>query len=268
MSTTPTNGPYPYWGYDVDPDGDYAEPTRPPSSIIRRSSVTTADGGAASRAPQRSRTGPPPPAVPGRACPPTGEPVVLRAHRIDPATGAMPAVASRSSASSRLPVVQPVAPTEQGRRPHWLLTGALGVAVSFCLFTGGQFASAWWHTSQDDAHYGRPRTMQVDAVVGHQDSRAHPSHFIALNLRRQVLIIELPGGDATHMRVFMGPVLMGEGSDLVPVTLEVRDVNGDHTPDLVVHIQQNTVVFVNDGGTFRLATERDHLPSQQAGGQP
>ncbi len=261
MSTTPTNGPYPYWGYDVDPDGDYAEPTRPPSSVVRRSPVRTDTSAVACRIPVR------------RAAPPTGEPVILRAHRVDPATGAMPAVASRSSsASSRLPVVQRVqqssaaAPAEQSRRPHWLLTGMLGVAVSFCLFTGGQLVSAWWHTSQDDTHYGRPRTMQVDAVVGHQDSRAHPSHFIALNLHRQVLIIELPGGDAAHMHVYMGPVLMGEGSDLMPVTLEVRDVNGDHTPDLVVHIQQNTIVFVNDGGTFRLATERDHLPSQQAGG--
>ncbi len=261
MSTTPTNGPYPYWGYDVDPDGDYAEPTRPPSSVVRRSPVTTDTSGAASRTPMR------------RTAPATGEPVILRAHRVDPATGAMPAVASRSrsssSASSRLPVVQPAAPAEQGgRRPHWLLTGVLGVAVSFCLVTGGQLATAWWHTSQDDAHYGRPRTMQVDAVVGHQDSRAHPSHFIALNLHRQVLVIELPGGDATHAHVYMGPLLMGEGSDLVPVTLEVRDVNGDHTPDLVVHIGQNTLVFVNDGGTFRLATERDHVPSQQTGGQP
>src|SRR2546425_1583080 len=43
-------------------------------------------------------------------------------------------------------------------------------------------------------HYGRPRTFQTDAVVGHNDSAASPSHFIAINLNRHVEVIECPGG--------------------------------------------------------------------------
>ncbi len=109
---------------------------------------------------------------------------------------------------------------------------------------------SWWQTYQNDLHYGRPRTSQLDAVVGHSDSAINQTHFIFLNLNRHVEIIEIPGGDATHMRVFMGPVLFGDGQDLTPVTGEIRDVNGDGKPDMIVHILNEQIVFLNNGTTF------------------
>ncbi len=110
---------------------------------------------------------------------------------------------------------------------------------------------SWWRVSQDDLHYGRPRTYQTDAVVGHHDSTDRPSHFLALNLNRQVEIIEFPGGDSTKAKIYLGPPLVGAGQDLVPVTLTFRDVNGDGKPDMLVDIEGSEVVFINDGGQFR-----------------
>ena len=110
---------------------------------------------------------------------------------------------------------------------------------------------AWWQTHQDDVTYGRPRTFQMDAVVGHNDSPANPSHFIFLNLNRHVEIIELPGGDGTHAHIYIGPTLFGDGQDLTPITGEFRDVNGDGKPDMIVHIQDQRLVFINDGTQFR-----------------
>ena len=104
---------------------------------------------------------------------------------------------------------------------------------------------------QDDATYGRPRTYQVDAVVGHNDSPSNPSHFIFLNLNRQVIVTELPGGDTTHARIYNGPTLFGDGQDLTPITAEFKDVNGDGKPDMIVHIQDQRLVFINDGTQFR-----------------
>ena len=72
----------------------------------------------------------------------------------------------------------------------------------------------WWQVTQDDWHYGRPRTYQVDAVVGQNDSSSNPSHFIALNLNSHIEIIEFPGGDASKAKVFIGPTLIGPGQDL------------------------------------------------------
>jgi hypothetical protein len=129
------------------------------------------------------------------------------------------------------------------------------VGVSMCIMLLGwvalSFFLQWWQVTQDDWHYGRPRTFQIDAVVGHEDAPASPSHFIALNLNRHIEIIEIPGGDATHMRVYLGPLLMGEGQELAVVTLSFRDVNGDGLPDMLVRVQDSTLVFLNEKGQFR-----------------
>jgi len=133
---------------------------------------------------------------------------------------------------------------------HWLVFVGLGMLVMILGWMTIGALGSWWQTQQDDWHYGRPRTYQVDAVVGHGDSAGHPSHFIALNLNRQVLVIELPGGDPSKARIYLGPTLLGDGQDLTPVTLTFEDKDGDGKPDLVIHIGDQEVVFHNDGTRF------------------
>jgi len=91
-------------------------------------------------------------------------------------------------------------------------------------------------------------------VVGHHDSSSNPSHFIAFNLHGRIEIIELPGGDASKARIYIGPQLYGNNNDLIPVTLSFVDVSGRHHPDMIVHVQNSQIVFVNDRGGFRPAT--------------
>ena len=126
----------------------------------------------------------------------------------------------------------------------------VGMLLMAALFLMVNSLGSWWQIHQDDATYGRPRTYQVDAVVGHNDSAANPSHFIFLNLNRHVEIIELPGGDTTHARIYTGPTLFGNGQDLTPVTGEFKDVNGDGKLDMIVHIQDQVLVYINDGTQF------------------
>jgi len=121
------------------------------------------------------------------------------------------------------------------------------------LWVGGSMLLTWWQVTQDDWHYGRPRTFQTDAVVGHNDSAASPSHFIAINLNRHVEVIECPGGDCSHAVIYLGPILFGDGEDGTPVTLTFQDVNGDGKPDMVIHIQDQRIVFINENGKFRPA---------------
>lgn len=116
----------------------------------------------------------------------------------------------------------------------------------------------WWHSFQDDLHYGRPRTYQCDVRVGHDDAHT-PSHFLAVNLNKRIEIIELPAGDATKAKIYQGPTLIGNGQELTPVTLEFRDVNGDGKPDMILHIGDSRVVFINDNGQFRLAKATDNI---------
>jgi hypothetical protein len=132
----------------------------------------------------------------------------------------------------------------------------IGLTMCACLvlWVGGQTAINRW----DDTIYGYPRIYQCDAVVGHADSPANPSHFIAINLYGRLEVIEFPGGDASHAKIYIGPELVGYGLDHVRVTLSFKDVNGDGHPDLLIHAGGRTFVFLNDKGTFRAATPADH----------
>jgi len=131
-----------------------------------------------------------------------------------------------------------------------LIAIVVGMLLMAALFLMINTLGSWWQIHQDDVTYGRPRTYQVDAVVGHNDSPANPSHFIFLNLNRHVEIIEFPGGDTTHARIYTGPTLFGNGQDLTPVTGEFKDVNGDGKLDMIVHIQDQVLVYINDGTQF------------------
>jgi hypothetical protein len=134
---------------------------------------------------------------------------------------------------------------------HPLLYLGLGMLLTVSVLAVVITLSNWVSTTLDDIHYGRPRTFQIDAYVGHNESPGMSSHFIALNLHGRIEIIELPGGDATHARIYLGPQLYGPGSGLVPVTLSFIDVNGDQRPDMVIHFQGTEIVFINDQGGFR-----------------
>ncbi len=117
---------------------------------------------------------------------------------------------------------------------------------------------SWLQTTMDDWHYGRPRTFQIDAVVGHGDSASNPSHFIALNLQGRVIIIEIPGGDASKSRIYQGPYIVGNGDELTPITLSFKDVTGNGLLDMEIHDQSTTFLYINEKGTFRPEKPEEH----------
>lgn len=145
------------------------------------------------------------------------------------------------------------------RGGHWLLIFGIGMLAMLALWVLGMLLMNWWNVIQDDWHYGRPRTYQIDAVVGHSDSPTNPSHFIALNLNRHVVIIEIPGGDASKTKIYTGPTLFGNGQNLTPVTLSFKDVNGDGKLDMLVHVQDQIFVMMNENGEFRPARPSEHI---------
>ena len=215
--------------YDIEDDEDYV--TRPPSSAIRYT-----------RPPQRDTL--------DDIIMPKGPFIQRRRSIADPNTGS--GMVSKAFAPSlrrgwlhgkRIPLLA-------------IIVGMLAMIVLVVAFSA--FGS-WWQVHQDDATYGRPRTFQINAVVGHADSPSNPSHFIFLNLNRHVVIVEIPGGDASHARIYNGPTLFGNGQDLTPVTGEFRDVNGDGKPDMIVHIQDQTLVYINDGTQFRPLQPGEHV---------
>ncbi len=141
---------------------------------------------------------------------------------------------------------------------HWLVYIGCGMLAALLLWMLGALALSWWHSYQDDQQYGHPRTYQCDARVGHTDAGT-PSHFIALNLNHRAEVIELPGGDPTKMKVYLGPTLTGEHSDLDIVTVSFKDVNGDHKPDMLLSVDGVKYPYINDNGAFRPPTPNEHV---------
>ena len=148
---------------------------------------------------------------------------------------------------------------------HWLLPLGIGMIAMLVLWELGSFTLAWGLARYDDIRYGNPRTYQTNAVVGHgNDSPLHPTHFIAINLNRQAIVVEFPAGNPSGAQSYVVPYyILGQGGDLTPITLEFRDVTGDAKPDMIIHIhlqtQDQTFVFVNDGNKFRPPTSKDNI---------
>ena len=137
---------------------------------------------------------------------------------------------------------------------HWLVYIGFGMIAMLALWIGFQLLGNWWGAHQLDATYGFPRTYQADEVVGHDDSTDHPTHFIFLNLKGRVVIIELPGGTVAHARIYNGPAIIGDNPEQIPVSAEFQDTNNDGKVDMVVHVGNQQFAYTNDGAQFKPQT--------------
>jgi hypothetical protein len=117
----------------------------------------------------------------------------------------------------------------------------------------------------DDLRYGRPRTDHLEAFVGHDEAAGVPTHLMAINLNRQIVIFEIPGGDPARARTISGPYVFGADAHLTPATLDLADIDGDGAPDLLLDIRRERIVYLNRDGQFRLPTpEEQALISERA----
>jgi hypothetical protein len=57
----------------------------------------------------------------------------------------------------------------------------------------------------------------------------------------------------------VGPYLFGAGEDLTPVKLRLEDLNRDNTPDLIVSVKDEEMVYINRDNQFQLITPEERL---------
>ena len=210
--------------------------------------------------------------------PPRPAPKPRQGQKGTPAGRPAPAVQATAPVRAPAPAAPPgFAPAARPARAtwQWSLLGAgllLGIVVLY-LAISALFAFA--QVKADDIAYGRPRTTQLDAFFGHAGEQAgRPTHVMALNLARRVVIIELPGGDTQGASTITGPYLFGADEELTPIKLATLDVNGDNYADLLVEVKNEQLVYINDRekNTFRLITDEERARLQpapaQGGGPP
>ncbi|HWQ13783.1 MAG TPA: hypothetical protein VNL77_13365 [Roseiflexaceae bacterium] len=159
-----------------------------------------------------------------------------------------------------------------GARRAYLLSAALRAAtVALVVMTALVLArrgEGWTRAALDSLRYGSPRTAHVSAFFGREPDPRTPTHVTVINLNRQILVVEIPGGDAAAARMIVGPYLFGPSGDTLPVTPSAYDIDGDGLLDLLLHVDREIVVYLNRGGGFVLPTPEERgqlrLPTQEA----
>lgn len=142
----------------------------------------------------------------------------------------------------------------KARQLAYLVTGLLALLAIYVIMS---HVVAWGRIKVDDVRYGRPRTFHLQTNVVSGDQHSVPTHFIAMNLDRQVIVFEIPGQDVTQIRTLSGPYLFGAGEDLTPVTLRMEDVNRDSASDLVLQVKDEEVMYIYRDGGFSLITPEE-----------
>ncbi|HTI13897.1 MAG TPA: hypothetical protein VL461_04895 [Dictyobacter sp.] len=175
---------------------------------------------------------------------------------------------NRQPTLSALPAPNPKTTQKKDDHPpkkiHWLVPAGVGMLAMLALYVLGSSLLSWGTQLYDNYHYGNPRTYQTDYVVGQGgDSPAHPSHFIAMNYNHQAIVIELMAGNPQKAVTYVAPISIAGDDGMAPVTVSFKDVNGDHKPDMIVHVhlpsQDFVSVFINTGTKFRGATSSDKI---------
>lgn len=126
----------------------------------------------------------------------------------------------------------------------WLVMHLVLAAIDFCTDVSNTF------------HYGPNRTMVISGIFGHNDSPTNQTEIVAINLHGTLLIQEVPGGDVTKTKTYStGLMLVGDVAAKTPIQLAVKELNGDHKPDVLITIpgQDVTLKLINNGTTFTLA---------------
>jgi hypothetical protein len=150
----------------------------------------------------------------------------------------------------------PVPPRVGVNSMMYLIAGLLALLALYAVMGN---VVGWGRERLDDLRYGTTRTFHAQAVVGSDDSPVTPSHFVAMNLNRQVVIFHIPGGDSAKTRVITGPYLFGAGEDKTPVLLDFVDLNNDGALDMRVMIKNEAIVYLNRGGNLEPISAEEYV---------
>lgn len=137
------------------------------------------------------------------------------------------------------------------RKRSWLLPVGVGMLVMLVLMVGGSWLVSAIEAWQESATYGFPRVFQTDENVGHEQGK---SHFLFENLNGHIFFEEIPeGDDFKHAVLYTVTVLYGPDAAQVPVTATFADVNHDGKLDILIHLGEQTIVYLNTGTGFKPA---------------
>ncbi|SRR6266567_4810243 len=170
----------------------------------------------------------------------------LRAHRPKPA-----------DTMTQIPADAYYPDTEDLLRPSWLRQhlNIIGAGMFFMMllwFVGTQYVLPVVLDKVDHWNTGEARISHYDLNVGHGGK----SHFLTQYWHNQVVLIEFPGGDVSHGKVYTAPVMAINGKPVqrvVSLTIGNFNPHGKaDKPDIAASITgfAAPVIFYNTGDGF------------------
>jgi hypothetical protein len=137
-----------------------------------------------------------------------------------------------------------------GKKPRYGLV-LLGMAIMLMLYLLSVNVVLPWVIDKID-HWttGQARIWQCDLNVGHAGS----SHFLTQYYQDRVLVVEVSNSNPTIVHTYVIPAQFVTPPLAPPIiTLAVQDINGDHLPDLLVHIEgvASPIPLYNNGHAFQ-----------------
>jgi hypothetical protein len=223
-----------YDDVDIDGNGDIFPPL-PPTSVYRYDTALS-DGGN----------------VRYHVHPDQVQHIPRRSSRTAPAQGQRVGQASRPAYTEDEEELRTERPRYRRRvHMHWFVFVGIGAILALSIWICAAYINVWWTNTQNDWTYTQTfRTFSLDRAVGHNnDSNAHPSHFIVQNDKRHI-IIELPADDWSRALIYSAPTLIGDGQEKTPATISFVENMQTGRLDLVLHVQDQTYIFTNNGTKF------------------
>ena len=106
-----------------------------------------------------------------------------------------------------------------------------------------------FQATSDQWQYGDSRVFATEADVGHSGV----SSLLAFDLKGHITIIEIVQGSPPITRIYQSASIMGTETEKRVITIQIADVNGDHKPDLIIHIEgmRQLVILYNNGSSFQ-----------------
>jgi hypothetical protein len=145
---------------------------------------------------------------------------------------------------------QPVLRRQRGF--HWLFYGGVALMGITLTMMVTLIVPPFFQRWNDERVYGFPRTYQVDENVGHGTPKNPLSHFIFLNNKGEIEVIEISGDpDDLHPHLYVVTRVTGDMAASYPVTASFVDVNGDGKVDIEITVNNTLFLLYNDGTEFK-----------------
>jgi hypothetical protein len=121
------------------------------------------------------------------------------------------------------------------RHVHKLVYVGIAMFAVIAIWQGLNGLGYWWQTKLDDLQFGKNRVYTTDAVVGHNDSPQNPSHFIAVNDKGNIYVIELQGDDPNKSHIYTITTIEGNVNN-PPVVVFFQHLTRSGRLDMIVQI--------------------------------